>query len=176
MQLAWAALAALIATAGGAAASTGLPPGFNVHVVREKDGTRFLRGGAPRKDTLQSLAQSAKARGVPVTLVDLRHPANGDDRSGKGGRLSPKQEEAEARRLGFRYVSVSALSAGLPERLEKLRQEGDVYLHCMYGVNRTGFAVARYAHAHGTQPSRTGLGKRDWRQGVAHETARRRRR
>jgi len=168
------ALALTLGATAVALAAPKLPPGFNVHAVHEEAGRRFLRGGAPRADTLETLARDAQARGVPVTLVDLRRPANSDDRSGKAGRLSPQAEAAAAKKLGLRYVSISALDRGFTARLEALRQEGDVYLHCMYGVNRTGFAVARWAHAHGRQPARTGLGTRDWKQGVAFEKARRR--
>jgi hypothetical protein len=160
--------------AGAGKSAPKLPPGFNVHSVAEAEGRRFLRGGAPRKDTLEALVRDARARGVTLTLVDLRHPANSDDRSGKGGRLSPKQEQAAAAKLGARYVSISALDKEFTGRLQQWRKAGDVYLHCMYGVNRTGFAVARYARAEGAKPSRTGLGKRDWAQGERFEAARRR--
>jgi hypothetical protein len=42
----------------------------------------------------------------------------------------------------------------------------------MYGVNRTGFAVARYATAKGLDVGREGLGVRDWRDGAAFEARR----
>lgn len=147
-----------------------VPPGHNVHLVQEGK-TRFWRGGAPGKDTLQALAQEARARQVPVTLIDLRTPPNKDDRSGKGGRLAPTDERREAEKLGFRYVPVSALDRGLPARLQEAVRKGDVYIHCMYGVNRTGFAVARYASATGLTVGREGLGKRDWAQGTRFQEA-----
>ena len=160
-------LAAALAPAVLAAPAS--PPGFNVHLVQEHGSHRIWRGGAPRKDTLQALAAAAKARSVTVTLVDLRAPANKDDQSGKGGRLSPAQEAAEAGRLGFRYLAVSALDKSLPQKLQQAARTGDVYVHCMYGVNRTGFAVARYAAANRLTVDREGLGKRDWQQGQAYQ-------
>jgi hypothetical protein len=145
------------------------PPGFNVHVIQEKDGNRFYRGGAPRKDTMEALAKSAKARGVTVTLVDLRKRAFKDDTSGKGGRLSPAAEAAMAKKLGMRYVAIDALEKDLPARLARYQKDGDIYMHCMYGVNRTGFATARFCRATGTKTSTEKLGKRDWKQGDAYQ-------
>ena len=146
------------------------PPGFNVHLVLvTPEGHRFWRGGAPRKDTLDSLAVDATARGATVTLIDLRHPPSADDLSGKGGRLSPDGEPARGAQKGFRYLSISALDKQFNAQLDEALARGDVYLHCMYGVNRTGFAVARYARRHQVKISREGLGKRDWTQGDAFE-------
>jgi hypothetical protein len=142
-----------------------------VHLAQQSGGRYFWRGGAPRRDTLDALAQSARARGVALTLIDLRAPANSDDLSGKKGRLAPKSEEALARKLGARYVSVSALDRELPARLQGALKQGDVYMHCMYGVNRTGFAAGRYARATGVSMDTTGLGKRDWKQGTAWQAA-----
>lgn len=145
------------------------PPGHNVHLVQETPAGRFWRGGAPSAETVEALARTAKARGKSVTLVDLRTPANRDDQSGKDGRLAPKAEAELAKRLGLKYVAVSALDKSLPSRLKEAAQSGDVYIHCMYGVNRTGFAVGRYARATGQQVDRTGLGKRDYNQGDAFQ-------
>jgi hypothetical protein len=39
----------------------------------------------------------------------------------------------------------------------------------MYGVNRTGFATARYARSTGAKVPDDGLGKRDWKQGDAFQ-------
>jgi len=153
------------------APAPGTPPGFNVHRVAAHERGAVWRGGAPRKDTLAALAASAKARWVTVTLIDLRTPPNTDDRSGKAGRLAPKDEAALAAKLGLRYLPVSALSKELPSRIEEAARQGDVYMHCMYGVNRTGFAVARYARATGREVDREGLGKRDWSQGFAFQGA-----
>jgi hypothetical protein len=154
---------------GSAAAAPVAPPGFNVHLVRETQTGRFWRGGAPKRETLDALAKSAKARGVELTLLDLRKPANADDRSGKGQRLSPTAEEALARKLGLRYVAISALDRGLTGRMDEALGRGDIYMHCMYGVNRTGFATARYARSTGVSTGDKGLGKRDWRQGDAFQ-------
>lgn len=165
----WAALGAALALAWSAGAAPAAPPGFHVHLVREVDGRRFWRGGAPRRDTLEALAADARQRRVPVTLVDLRHPATADDRSRRGGRLPPREEAALAARLGIHYVAISALDRRLLPVLQDALRRGDVYLHCMYGVNRTGFAVARYAAATGEPIDRRGLGQRDWRQGLAFQ-------
>jgi hypothetical protein len=154
------------------AADPPAPPGYNVHLVRQSAPGRFWRGGAPQERTLAALAAAAKERGVAVTLVDLRRPAKPDDRSGKGGRLTPQREESRARELGLGYLAVSALDSSLPQRIEAMLRKGDVYLHCMYGVNRTGFAVARYATAQGVDVGREGLGVRDWRDGAAFEARR----
>jgi hypothetical protein len=162
-------LASLLLTAGGALAAPPPPPGFNVHLVRETDSGRFWRGGAPKQETLAALLKSARSRGVDLTLVDLRKPANSDDRSGKGSRLSPAAEEAAAKKQGFRYVAISALDRELPKSLDAALKRGDVYMHCMYGVNRTGFATARYARANGVKVPDKGLGKRDWKQGDAFQ-------
>jgi hypothetical protein len=145
------------------------PPGFNVHLVQVTPNTRFWRGGAPKRETVEALAKDAKARGVTVTFIDLRKPANSDDRSSKGGRLTPDAEKTLAEKHGLRYEAVSALDKALPDRLQSALKRGDVYMHCMYGVNRTGFAAARYAVATGAKTSTTGLGKRDWKQGEAFQ-------
>ncbi|MFN3653178.1 MAG: hypothetical protein ACK47B_26655 [Armatimonadota bacterium] len=145
------------------------PPGYNVHLVREADGHRFWRGGGPKRETLKYLAKSAGIRGTTVTLIDLRHPPTKDDVSGRDGKLSPKAEAALAKELGLKYVAISALDKGLDARLQKALAEGDVYMHCMYGVNRTGFAAARYARSAKVETSRKGLGPRDWRQGDAFQ-------
>lgn len=145
------------------------PTGLNVHLVVNDSTHLMWRGGAPRIDTVRALQKAAAARHVTVTFIDLRHPANLDDVSGRGGRLSPVDEEKLARQSGLHYVSMSALDKTLLTRVQQALQEGDVYIHCMYGVNRTGFAVARYATARGIQVERTGMGDRDWRQGEAFQ-------
>lgn len=143
------------------------PPGHNVHTVTKTDaGTMFWRGGGVRKDTLQALQARAKETGRPVTLIDLRHPPFDDDLKGGGGRLAPAAEEKTARELGLRYRSISALDKGLVPVIDEALKKGDVYIHCMYGVNRTGFAVGRYATARNLKVERTKLGERDWKQGV----------
>lgn len=162
-------LPTLLLASGAAFAAPAPPPGFNVHLVEETGGNRFWRGGAPKKETVEALAQAAKVRGVTVTLVDLRKPANADDRSGKAQRLTPTQEEALAKQHGLRYLAISALDRNLNQHLREALKQGDVYMHCMYGVNRTGFATARYARATGAKVSTEGLGKRDWKQGDAFQ-------
>lgn len=163
--------AAAFVPAVDAAAQPSKVPGFNVHVVQQKPGSTFYRGGAPRKDTMEALARAAKAKGKTATLVDLRiKPTFKDDTSGKGGRLTPAQEAAMAKKLGIRYVAINALQKDLPAQLRKFQQHGDIYIHCMYGVNRTGFAVARFAKAAKVKVPTQGLGKRDVRQGDAFQT------
>jgi hypothetical protein len=112
------------------------------------------------------LLESAQTRKVKLLLLDLRHPAWRDDLSGKGGRLSPEGEKQMASELGLRYQSMSAMDPALPAFMAEALRHGDVYIHCMYGVNRTGFAVGRFATADRFQPDRDGLGERDWTQGV----------
>jgi hypothetical protein len=163
----WAAAASLSLLL--AAATWAAPPGFNIHLVAERPEGRFWRGGAPRRDTVEALARSARARGVDLTLVDLRHPMTADDRRESQGRLSPDSEQAMARQLGVRYLSISALDHCLCDQLREAAERGDVYMHCMYGVNRTGFALARFARASRLAVSRAGLGTRDWAQGESFQ-------
>ncbi|MCX5789860.1 MAG: hypothetical protein NTX64_15360 [Elusimicrobia bacterium] len=147
------------------------PPGLNVHAVEARAARGcFWRGAAPRLDTLAALAKEAEVRGSGVTLVDLRHPDTADDRSGKDQRLSPSAEAQEAARLGLRYISISALDASLIDVLRTALRRGGVYMHCMYGVNRTGFAAARYSRAEQIRIGRDGLGERDWRDGDAFQS------
>lgn len=161
---------ALFALTAFAAAADAPPPGINVHlVIQDGLGHRFWRGAAPRPDTLAALVCSARTRGVTVTFIDLRTPPNADDRSGKSGRLSPAREAFLAKAEGVRYEPVSALDPTLDARLDAALRHGDVYMHCMYGVNRTGFATARYAECHRLKVDRSGLGPRDWQQGAAFE-------
>lgn len=143
------------------------PPGPNVHLVRETETGHLWRGGGPRVKTLEALQQSASERNVKVTLFDLRHPSNADDRSGKDGRLSPQDEQKWAAEHGLTYRSHSSFEDDLPALIDKALAEGDVYVHCMYGVNRTGFTVGRYCTRYGLKIDRSGMGERDWNQGVA---------
>lgn len=146
------------------------PPGHNIHEVYRQNGNVFWRGGGPRKDTMLSLQARARETGHPVTLIDLRHPPFEDDLKGGGGRLTPAGEKKLAEQYGLRYQSISALDKNLIPVLDKALQAGDVYIHCMYGVNRTGFAVGRYATAHKLKVDREKLGERDWQQGVDFES------
>jgi hypothetical protein len=159
----------VLTAAGVSFAAPAAPPGLHIYLVRQQEGNRFWRGAAPTSATLEALAAAAAERGVEVTLVDLRVPPTADDQSGKDGRLSPAGEAAMSKRLGLRYVAISALDRRLVGTLRDALSAGDVYLHCMYGVNRTGFAAARYARATRTAISRAGLGSRDWQQGDAFQ-------
>ena len=161
--------AASLLAAGSLWVAPAPPPAKNVHLVREAETGRFWRGAAPRKDTLRALAASARERGVKVTLVDLRKPATKDDLSGRDSKLTPKGEAALAKDLGMEYLAISALDKSLPSRLEQALRRGDIYMHCMYGVNRTGFATARYARAGKHNLGTKGLGVRDWKQGDAFQ-------
>ncbi len=149
------------------------PSGFNVHLVEIVNGHRFWRGGAPTEKTMSALVAASRARGVMLTLIDLRKPANKDDRSGKGGRMSPAAEQRAVAAAGesVRYQALSALAKDLTSRIAAALRTGDVYVHCMYGVNRTGFAIGRHAASTGRAPNRKGLGERDYRQGVAYHRA-----
>lgn len=147
------------------------PPGFNIHLVREAYDHVLWRGGAPRRDTLEGLQKLAQERHIPLTLIDLRYPSQYYDKDHNEGRLSPAEEARLARALGLRYQTTSSRSAGLPARIDKALQEGDVYVHCMFGVNRTGFTMARYATAYGLEFDRAFLGESDWEAGVLHERA-----
>ncbi len=146
-----------------------LPPGFNIHRVLRRKGHVFWRGGTPRLDTLKAVLARARARGVTVTFIDLRHPANADDRSGRGGRLTPHSEKRASLEAGAHYLSISALDHALIPDIDRALARGDVYIHCMYGVNRTGFAIGRFAVAEHLQVGRVGIGKRDYHEGVAFE-------
>ncbi len=145
------------------------PPGHNVHLVVKKEQNSFWRGGGPTRETMLALQAGAKEFNHPVTLIDLRHPPFNDDWISHAGRLTPDGEEKMAKELGLRYHSISALDKGLIKLIDEALAEGDVYIHCHYGVNRTGFAVGRYATARDLEVDRTKLGERDWNQGVAFQ-------
>ena len=153
--------------AGGV--SEAAPPARNVHLVLKRDGNLFWRGAAPRSDTVEALLRAARARNVQVTLIDLRHPFTRDDLTGAERKLTPAQESKLAEQLGAHYHSLSAMDKKLPSLIDAALKKGDVYIHCMYGVNRTGFAVARFALAEHEQPDRVGLGKKDWDEGAAFQ-------
>ena len=168
----WATLL-VSAVCAAALAQPAPPPGHNVHRVVEQDEHLFWRGGGPTRETMLALQATARQQQRPLTLIDLRHPPFDDDRRGGGGRLSPAGEKRLANQLGLRYRAVSALDKDLIAIIDEALQAGDVYLHCQYGVNRTGFAVARYATARGLKVDRRKLGERDWNQGVRFQKNRR---
>ena len=145
------------------------PPGHNVHLVVKKEQNSFWRGGGPTRETMLALQAGAKELNHPVTLIDLRHPPFNDDWISHAGRLTPDGEEKMARELGLRYHSISALDKGLIKLIDEALAQGDVYIHCHYGVNRTGFAVGRYATARELEVDRAKMGERDWNQGVAFQ-------
>ena len=142
------------------------PPGHNVHRVIDHEQNTLWRGGGPTRETLQALQASAQENHRPITLIDLRHPPFADDLRGGGGRLTPAGEEKMALGLGLRYRSISALDKSLIQVIDEALEQGDVYIHCQYGVNRTGFAVGRYATARDLKVDRQKMGERDWNQGV----------
>ena len=144
--------------------------GHNVHLVAQGPGTLLFRGGAPTPDTLKWLQTLARQRGVPLTLVDLRTPPRPYDRNHENGRLSPEREKNLLAQGGNRYVPLSALDKKFTNAMGALTsQPGIVYFHCQYGVNRTGFALGRLVVDTGLKLDRTGVGERDFNQGVAFE-------
>ncbi len=74
LMKAGAAGAALALAVGVLAAEA--PSGHNVHLVREVNGRRFWRGGAPTKETVRDLVDAGKSRGVQVTFVE---PSGNDE-------------------------------------------------------------------------------------------------
>lgn len=152
-----------------------LPPAPNVHGVSRvsnRDNPEltayFWRGGAPTVSTLAWFIDRRIQTDIVPTFIDLRRPPTTDDRSGKGGRLSPSEEKLLVERFGFRYVSISAMDKNLISVITKALAEGDVYMHCMYGVNRVAYALGRWAEAGHSVGWRKGFRKdqRDWNQGV----------
>ncbi len=146
-------------------------PGHNVHVVSASEGYLFLRGAAPTTQTMSWLLEVAKKTGLPLTMVDLRVPVRDYDKNGEGGRLSPATEKGLTEKAGHTYVPRSALAKTFGEDLAAIAAQprGIVYLHCQYGVNRTGFAIGRLHKLTGMDFDRTGLGDRDFKQGVAYQ-------
>lgn len=144
--------------------------GHNVHLVAQGPGTLLFRGGAPTPDTLKWLQTLARQRGVPLTLVDLRTPPRPYDLNQENGRLAPDREKSLLAQGGNRYVPLSALDKKFTSTMASLTSKpGIVYFHCQYGVNRTGFALGRLVVNTGLKLDRTGVGERDFNQGVAYE-------
>src|SRR5687767_2349312 len=103
---------------------------------------RLYRGGQPREGGLRRLREL----GID-TILNLR-----------GTSKTTKAEEAEARSLGFNYFNVALPNWGRPQD-ERVRralliiaapQNGNVFVHCKDGVDRTGTIVAlhRVTHQH----------------------------
>ena len=95
---------------------------------------RLYRGGQPREGGLRRLREL----GID-TILNLR-----------GTSKTTKAEEAEARALGFNYFNVPLPNWGRPQD-ERVRralliiaapQNGNVFVHCKDGVDRTGTIVA----------------------------------
>lgn len=145
-------------------------PGYNIHIVEHSPGKLVLRGGAPTKGTMDWLNRVAKENNLPLTVVDLRTPARPYDLNKEGGRLTPTEEKSHLLALGHQYAPMSALGKTFGHDLNNIvGKEGIVYIHCQYGVNRTGFAIGRLSKLTGKQFDRTGLGDRDFKQGVNYQ-------
>ena len=125
----------LLCTALGApavSAAPAAPPGIpNFHAV----GPGITRGAAPTPEGLRAL----KAAGVQ-TVVDLR--------------ISPRlvrQEAAEARALGLRFVNLPMGSdPPTPRQVSvflatlKAAPQHPVFVHCQHGADRTGCMIGIY--------------------------------
>ena len=155
--------------ASSSAVPTDAPPALNVHLVQRTPSGNLWRGAAPRLDTLQALQRSSKQRHTEVTIIDLRLPISDDDNSERDSRLTPLDESRLSNELGLHYCTVSKKDKKLPSIIAEAVAKGDVYIHCMYGENRTGFAVARYATAGNLTTDRQGLAKRDWDNGTRYQ-------
>ena len=145
------------------------PVGHNVFKVLEVDGSILWRGGAPTINTILELAEFSKKHNRIVTLIDLRKPERAYDLSGDNGGLTSLKERNLSESKGLNYLRISALDPSFCEVVTDKLKEGDVYLHCMYGVNRTGFAVGRLSINQGAKFDIDGLGKRDVRSGENFE-------
>ncbi|GEM_PF-6931894 len=145
------------------------PTAHNVYKVLEGDRSILWRGGAPTKETILELAEFSKKHNRSVTLIDLRKPERDYDRSGDNGGLTIHEEKNLSESNGLNYLRISALDSKFCEVLGEKLKEGDVYLHCMYGVNRTGFAIGRFSIDQGAEYDIEGLGKRDVRSGEKFE-------
>lgn len=126
----------------------------NFHQVNE----RLYRGGQPKDGGLERLA----ALGVK-TIVNLR--GAGDGTTG---------EEAKARTLGMRFVSLPMPNVGRPtgEQIARALEIIDdpanapVFVHCKRGADRTGVLIAAYRIKHDgwtdeqaiTEANRHGMG------------------
>lgn len=145
--------------------------GHNVYKVLESPNSILWRGGAPTNETISDLAEFSKKHNRKVTLIDLRKPERAYDLSGDNGGLTSYEEKNLSKSNGLNYLRISALDPAFCDIVTEKLKGGDVYLHCMYGVNRTGFAIGRLSIDQGATFDTEGLGKRDVRSGENFEEA-----
>ena len=106
---------------------------------------RLYRGGQPRAGGLRRLREL----GID-TIVNLR--ADGAE---------VRAEEAEAKALGFNYFNIALPNWGRPQdgRVRRILliiaapQNGNVFVHCKEGVDRTGLIVALHRISHQGWPA-----------------------
>ena len=110
---------------------------------------RLYRGGQPRAGGLRRLREL----GID-TIVNLR--ADGAE---------VRAEEAEAKALGFNYFNIALPNWGRPQdgRVRRILliiaapQNGNVFVHCKEGVDRTGLIVALHRISHQGWPANDAL-------------------
>lgn len=115
---------------------------------------RLYRGGQPREGGLRRLREL----GID-TILNLR-----------GTSKTTKAEEAEAQALGFNYFNVALPNWGRPQD-ERVRralliiaapQNGNVFVHCKDGVDRTGTIVALHRVTYQGWKTRDALAEADF--------------
>lgn len=142
--LVWSLLCLAAPAAAATPEAAGVP---NFHRVDE----HLSRGGQPNAEGWKSLAQL----GVK-TVIDLRP-------DGETGGHSTAAEARAVEAAGMRYVNVpmngmSAPSAATIDKLLSLFDSQEpVFVHCRYGKDRTGTAVACYRIAHDSWPNQKAL-------------------
>jgi protein tyrosine phosphatase (PTP) superfamily phosphohydrolase (DUF442 family) len=100
---------------------------------------QLYRGGQPNDYGFQQL----KCLGVQI-VVNLRHASDG----------AQTNEEATVKKMGMEYVSISSYCRkpqdGNVARFLRLLQEHPdekIFVHCEYGIDRTGLMIAAYRMA-----------------------------